>query len=234
MHRKSSDSSHSAAVSYYSGTESQQSVSDRSFYDNVFEQHHHHHHHHHIGCCPHVLPLPPHHNINSHSSSSNNNNNNNGNRHYTKARNYLMPPINNSLRNNHPHVNVNRSVSFQETCVGGESRTLVLPSHRPNIIIVRRRGDMHESASEIDSNRSSVSPSDSSPSKTNVECVEAPNEINLVDFNKRTTIDRPFYLKLLRRMQKISSFWRKRQVRKTRRGRLLLTFMSFVVLNNNK
>lgn len=207
IHRKSSDSSHSAAVSYYSGTESQQSVSDRSFYDNiavddVFEHHHHHHHHTHHS-----------HNIN------------NNNHHYTKARNYLMPPINNLplrlLKN--PHVNVNRSVSFQGTC--GPYLT-----PRQNII-VRRRHDENlfpDTPSDFGSTRSSISPSGSNPSRNNtcdcssiIPITNVQNDRSLMDesycykYHYDKKYDGPFYLKMLRRMQKIF----KRQSKKSERGR---------------
>lgn len=212
IHRKSSDSSHSAAVSYYSGTESQQSVSDRSFYDNiavddVFEHHHHTHHSHNI-----------------------NNNNNNSNHHYTKARNYLMPPINNLplrlLKN--PHINVNRSVSFQGTC--GQSRTYLTP--RQNII-VRRRNDENilftDTPSDFGSTRSSISPSGSNVCSRNNACdcssiipkTNVQNDRNLMDesycykYHYDKKYDGPFYLKMLRRMQKIF----KRQSKKSERGR---------------
>ncbi|KAG5673344.1 hypothetical protein PVAND_003403 [Polypedilum vanderplanki] len=197
LHRKSSDSSHSAAVSYYSGTESQQSVSERSFYDNVFEhnrQPNHHHHHHSNSSSSHVVSQ----------------NHPNSNRHFTKARNFLMPPRNNA--------NVNRSVSFQTT----------LLSPRSNVIL-RRRGlnDSFHTDTESASNRSSVSPSDSSPSKTNVDCsVPCKSDVqnhrlmdDNISNNRRATYSGPFYIKLLRRMQKISTFWRKRESNKANRAR---------------
>ncbi|XP_070490041.1 diacylglycerol kinase theta isoform X4 [Chironomus tepperi] len=205
IHRKSSDSSHSAAVSYYSGTESQQSVSDRSFYDNiavddVFEHHHHTHHSHNI--------------------------NNNSNHHYTKARNYLMPPINNLplrlLKN--PHINVNRSVSFQGTC-----GTYLTPRHN---IIIRRRHDeniFNDTPSDFGSTRSSISPSGSNPSPRNNTCdcssiipkTNVQIDRNLMDesycykYHYDKKYDGPFYLKMLRRMQKIF----KRQSKKSLRAR---------------
>lgn len=204
-HRKSSDSSHSAAVSYYSGTESQQSVSDRSIYDNIavddaFEHHHHHHSH--------------------------NINNNNSNHHYSKARNYLMPPINNLplrlLKN--PHINVNRSVSFQGTCVG-QSRTYLAP--RQNII-VRRRHDENlftDTPSDFGSTRSSISPSGSRNNACDCSSIipitNVQNDRNLMDetycykYHYDKKYAGPFYLKMLRRMQKVF----KRQSKKSLRGR---------------
>lgn len=200
LHRKSSDSSHSAAVSYYSGTESQQSVSDRSFYDNIaVDCYDHHTHHHHP-------------------------NNNSDHR-----RNYLMPPMKNSLKCNNPHVNVNRSVSFQETCVQPRTRTFLTP--RTTNIVIRRRNlnDVNSSSiqTDIDSNRSSVSPSfcGSAPSTTkiNVDCSNVTFKSDVQNYdNYDRRYNGPFYLKLLRRMQKFSSFWRKRQAKKDRRrGRFL-------------
>lgn len=177
-HRKSSDSSHSggAAASCYSGTESQQSVSEKSFYDNV-DRHH-----------------------------------------YAKAaRNYLMPPTNaaiNALRN----ANVNRSVSFQDATSGPPRRTIPIP--RTKNIVIRRRN-----AFEIESNRSSVSRAGSSASKSNVDssitCKSDVQSRSLImqDSCSVDSLDHgPFYVRVLRRMQKLSFFWRRK--RKKGRGRL--------------
>jgi hypothetical protein len=162
IHRKSSDSSHSAAISYYSGTESQQSVSDRSFYDNIavdaFD------------------------------------------RHYTKAKNYLMPPMI-PLRSAH----VNRSVSFQDAV--GQSRKFLTP--RGNVI--KRTTTNSSSIQDIDSNRSSASPND---------CISIKTDVQNCSYNKRIDENGPFYLRILRRMQKLSTFWRKRK--RAHRGRLIV------------
>jgi hypothetical protein len=198
LHRKSSDSSHSAAVSYFSGTESQQSVSDKSFYDNLPVETYDHRH---------------------------------DKRHATNARNFLMPPMKNSLRciannNNNsinPHVNVSRSVSFQDSS---------LP--RPKNIVIRRRNlnDMTNCSSihtDISASDRSSCLSMPSSSKMNIDCssvvVRSDDDANVTcysDSNHNDNDDDPFYRKLLRRMQKISTFWRlKRRPKKPRsRGRL--------------
>jgi hypothetical protein len=171
LHRKSSDSSgHSgAAVSYYSETES---VSDRSFYDNV------------------------------------------DHRHYTKARNvpahFLMPPTG-PLRN----ANVNRSVSFQDTY--GQPRTLLAPRAKKNIVIRRRDVD---DRCEIDSNRSSISRAGSSASKveSSITC-KSDVQSRLVPDNCSIDKDNqsgPFYVRVLKRMQKLSFFWRRKSARRGR------------------
>lgn len=174
-HRKSSDSSHSGvAASCYSGTESQQSVSEKSFYDNVDRQN------------------------------------------YAKvARNYLMPPTVTALRNS----NVNRSVSFQDATSGPPRRTILTP--RTKNIVIRRRN-----AFEIDSNRSSVSRAGSSASKSNVDssitCKSDVQSRSLImqDSCSIDSLDHgPFYVRVLRRMQKLSFFWRRK--RKKGRGRPL-------------
>lgn len=176
--RKSSDSSgHSgAAVSYYSETESQQSVSERSFYDNV------------------------------------------DHRHYAKARNFLMPPTG-PQRN----ANVNRSVSFQDA--GSQPRTLLAPRTKKNIVI--RRRDVDERC-EIDSTRSSVSRAGSSASKSNVDSsITCKSDVQSRLVPDNCSIDKesqggPFYVRVLRRMQKLSFFWRKNR-KKAGRGRLCST-----------
>lgn len=184
MHRKSSDSSHSgAAVSYYSGTESQQSVSERSFYDNVVDH-----------------------------------------RNFTKTRNvaahFLMPPATGGpIRN----ANVNRSVSFQDT-FGHQPRTLHTPLRAKNIVIKRRNID---EGCEIESNRSSISRAGSSASKSNVDssitCKSDVQSRSLVPDNCSIDIkdhSGPFYVRVLRRMQKLSFFWVRKKRKKSRsRGR---------------
>lgn len=176
-HRKSSDSSaHSgAAASYYSETESQQSVSDRSFYDNV------------------------------------------DHRHYTKARNFLMPPTG-PLRN----ANVNRSVSFQDTY--GQPRTLLTPRANKNIVIRRRDVD---DRCEIDSNRSSISRAGSSASKSNVDSsITCKSDVQSRLVPDNCSIDKdnqsgPFYVRVLRRMQKLSFFWRRKNSRSRGRSKCI-------------
>lgn len=180
LHRKSSDSSgHSgAAVSYYSETESQHSVSDRSFYDNVVDDH----------------------------------------RHFTKARNFLMPPTG-PLRS----ANVNRSVSFQDNY--GQPRKMLMPRANKNIVIRRRDVD---DRCEMDSNRSSVSRAGSSASKSNVDSsITCKSDVQSRLRADSCSIDKDnqngsFYVRALRRMQKLSFFWRKNRKKARSRGRLCL------------
>lgn len=178
LHRKSSDSSgHSAAaVSYYSETESQRSVSERSFYDNVDHRH-----------CKKTR---------------------------SDAAHFLMPPSG-PLRTN---ANVNRSVSFQDTY--GQPRTLVAPRANKNIVIRRRDVDVAS-----DSNRSSISRAGSSASKSNVDSsITCKSDVqSRLVLNNNCSFDKdnqsgPFYVRVLRRMQKLSFFWTKNR-KKDRRGR---------------
>lgn len=179
MHRKSSDSSHSgAAMSYYSGTESQQSVSERSFYDNV-----------------------DHRQKNARNLSAH----------------YLMPPM--PPRNN--NSNVNRSVSFQDHYVSGERKPRII---NKNIVIKRRMID------ERCSDCSSISRGGSSASKSNVDssiksCKSDVQSHSLVVPDNCSIDDKdnngPFYVRVLRRMQKLSFFWirKKRKKSNNNRGR---------------
>lgn len=189
-------------------------MSEKSYYDNIpidddFEHHHSH-------------------NINNKAS-------NNNNHRYTKARNYLMPPINNySLRNlKNPHINVNRSVSFQGTC-GEQSYSCLKP--RPNVLIRRRNNEnissryRFDTPSDIGSTRSSISPSGSKSSRIIPACdcnsitfkTDVQNDDDNCSYDSYDKkCEGPFYIKMLRRMQKISSFWRKGQSKKSQRGRFL-------------
>lgn len=137
-------------------------------------------------------------------------------RHYTKARNFLMPPTG-PLRN----ANVNRSVSFQDTY--GQPRTLLMPRAKKNIVIRRRDVD---DRCEIDSNRSSISRAGSSASKSIVDSsitCKSDVQSRLVPENY-CSIDKdnqsgPFYVRVLKRMQKLSFFWRKNRKNARSRGR---------------
>lgn len=157
-HRKLSECSHSPAVSYYSGTESQQSISDRSLYDNV-----------------------------------------DANLVKVESSRFLLPPGRSSL--------VNRSRSFQDT---GQCHRYLVP--RSNVVVRRK---LHESSSiedrfEIISNRTSISPFGSTLSEAHVDC-------SVIDtcYSSRNSLNcdkkrnGPFYVKILRRMQKLSVQWRK-------------------------
>lgn len=157
-HRKLSE--HSPEISYYSGTESQQSISDRSCYDNVDGE--------------------------------------------TRSRNILMPPVV-TFKN----ASVNRSKSFQET---GQCHAYLSP--RANISLIRRK--LQDSNSFH--NRSSVSPLGSTLSEPNVDC-SAIQTCKIVQ--PSCSCDKkgagPFYIKILRRVQKLSLQWRK--CKKVHRGR---------------
>lgn len=175
-HRKLSDCSHSAAVSYYSGTESQQSLSDRSFYDNVD-----------VDSEPRVKI------VESNSSK------------------FLLPPQ--LVSKISP---VNRSKSFQET---GHTQNHLSP--RFNVLLRRNR---RESSSiqerfEIISNRSSESPVGSTLSERKVACSHSDQNCKIVPPTcsccKKS--NDPFYVKIIRRMQKLSLQWRK--CKKVSRGR---------------
>ena len=178
LHRNSSESSEHSGAPYYSETESQQSVSDRSFYDNVHDH-----------------------------------------RPYVKARNYLMPPAN-PLRT----ANVNRSVSFQDT--SGPKQMLLKPRVTKNIVIRRRKSDIKY---DFDSNRSSVSRAESSASKSNVDSsITCKSDVQSRIMASNYSIDskecqsEPFYVRALRRMQKLSFFWQKKRKKVRNRGRLSL------------
>lgn len=164
-HRKLSASSQSQANSYYSGTESQQSISARSIYDNV------------------ECEL----------------------RDIVKPTKFLMPPIRRGpLRN----TAVNRSKSFQEP---GQCRKHLSPH-------IHLRRNLHETNSEdrivATSNRSS--PIGSALS----EAVIGGNEIADLNSNcDKKAPSGPFYVKIFRRMQKLSLQWRK--CKKVSRGRSL-------------
>lgn len=174
-HRKLSECSHSPAISYYSGTESQQSISDRSFYDNVDPE---------TESRDKVFGR--------------------------KSSKFLLPPmvaLKNSL--------VNRSKSFQET---RQCKKFLSP--RSNILI---RRNLHESNSIEDrfesiSNRSSVSPVGSTQSDTNIVCHSDVRNRKLFQSSDKKSSG-PFYIKILRRMQKLSHQWRK--CKKAPRGRPL-------------
>jgi hypothetical protein len=161
-HRKLSECSHSPA-SYYSGTESQQSISDRSLYDNVE-----------------VVQEKP-------------------------SSRFLSPttgPVRNSF--------VNRSRSFQDT---GQCQRYLSP--RTNVIVRRKPHDSSsiEDRFEIISNRTSVSPFGSTHSETHLDCSVIETCHSNVQSLSQLSCDKkkngPFYVKILRRMQKLSVQWRK-------------------------
>lgn len=168
-HRKLSDCSHSPAISYYSGTESQQSISERSFYDNV--------------------------DVESESRDK------------VHSTRFLMPPplaLKNSL--------VNRSKSFQEPT---QCRKYLSP--RSNITLRRNLTNSIDDRFELISNRSSVSPVGSTRSETNVDCSlirSCPADVQnrkLVQPSCSCNRKRngPFYVKILRRVRKLSLQWPK-------------------------
>lgn len=172
-HRKFSAASNSPSVSYYSGTESQQSVSARSLYDNVVE-------------------------VSSEAKDK-----------VFKTSRFLMPPkvsLKSSL--------VNRSKSFQET---GQCRKHLLP--RKHIFLTP---NLHQSSSiehkfETISNLSST-PVGSTVFETNVDCsVPQPNETMQSYCSCDNKSNDPFFLRVLRRLQKLSHQWRK--CKRVRRGR---------------
>lgn len=172
-HRKLSEQS--PEISYYSGTESQQSISDRSFYDNVDGE--------------------------------------------TRSRNILFPPMV-TFKNS----SVNRSKSFQET---GQCHAYLSPRAN-NISLIRRK--LQDSNSFH--NRSSVSPFGSTLSEPNVDCSAIQTTCKIVQPNcscdkKRTG---PFYIKLLRRVQKLSLQWRK--CKKVHRGRSFAKWNTYININN--
>lgn len=168
--RKFSAASNSPAVSCYSGTESQQSVSARSLYDNVEVAE---------------------------------------SKDELKTSRFLMPPKvpKSSL--------VNRSKSFQET---GQCRKHLLTR---KLIFLRR--NLHESSSiedrfQIISNRSSTPIISSTVSDTNIDCsVTQPNEIIQSNCSCDNKSNDPFFMRVLRRLQKLSHQWRK--CKRVRRGR---------------
>lgn len=172
-HRKLSDCSHSPAISYYSGTESQQSISDKSVYDNV--------------------------DMESHTNSK---------VIVSKSPKFLLPQmatLKNSL--------VNRSKSFQEP---GQYRKHLSP--RPNIPLRRNLPELSfEDRIETVSNRSSVSPAGSTQSEANddgsvIQAISTDVQ-SLKLIQPPCSCDKksngPFYIKILRRMQKLSLQWRK-------------------------
>lgn len=180
-HRKLSE--HSPEVSYYSGTESQQSISERSYYDNVDIE--------------------------------------------TQSRNILLPPVvtfKNSL--------VNRSRSFQEP---GQCHKFLSP--RANLLIRRK---LHDSNSfEAAFNRSSVSPGGSTLSESVVDCSDNRKchsgcQCNKIEHQTNCSCDKkrtdPFFIKIFRRMQKLSLQWRK--CKKVHRGRF--PFLAKKKYINNK
>jgi hypothetical protein len=167
-HRKLSECSHSPAISYYSGTESQQSISDRSFYDNV--------------------------DVESESRDK------------VQSSRFLMPPmvaLKNSL--------VNRSKSLQESA---QCRKYLSP--RSNITLRRNLTNSIDDRFELISNRSSVSPG-STRSETNaVDCslirscpvdVQARKLVQPSCSCDRKRSGGPFYVKILRRVRKLSLKW---------------------------
>lgn len=165
-HRKLSDS---PAISYYSGTESQQSISERSFYDNV--------------------------DVESESRDK------------VESSRFLMPPmfgLKSSL--------VNRSKSFQEPT---QCRKYLSP--RSNITLRRNLTNSIDDRFELISNRSSVSPIGSTRSETNVDCSlirSCPAEVQTRKLIQPScSCDRkrngPFYVKILRRVRKLSLQWPK-------------------------
>lgn len=167
---------HSPADSYYSGTESQQSISGRSLYDNV--------------------------DIEAESKPSG-----------KSTKDFLMPP-----KAADRNSAVFRSKSFQET---GQCRRHLNP-------FVPLRRNFHESSSledkiESASNHSS-SPYGSGLSESNIEYTLSPADVIVFP---NCTCDRksndPFYLKILRRIQKLSCQLRK--CKKSPRGRPLLIYI---------
>ena len=122
---------------------------------------------------------------------------------------FLVPPslaMRNSL--------VNRSKSFQEPA---QCRKYLTP--RSNITIRRNLTNSIEDRFELISNRSSVSPVGSTLSETNVDCSlirSCPADVQtrkLVHPNYSCDSDRkrngPFYVKILRRVRKLSFQWPK-------------------------
>lgn len=133
---------------------------------------------------------------------------------------FLLPPmivLKNSL--------VNRSKSFQEP---GECRKYLSP--RSNILI--RRNLQDSNSIEAISNHSSVSAVGSTLSEPNVDCSLIQTyrtdvqSRNLVEPNCSCDKKRngPFYVKILRRMQKLSLQWR--QCKKVPRGRSIAQWCS--------
>jgi CCR4-NOT transcriptional regulation complex NOT5 subunit len=166
-HRKLSECSHSPAISYYSGTESQQSISDKSIYDNV--------------------------EVESESRDK------------VQSPRFLMLPslaLRSSL--------VNRSKSLQEPA---KCRKYLSP--RSNITLRRNLTNSIDDRIELISNRSSVSPVGSTRSETNVDCRSCPVDVqNRKLVQPSCSCDRkprggPFYVKILRRVRKLSLQWPK-------------------------
>jgi len=184
-HRHLSESSFSPVNSFYSGTESQQSISDRSYYDNV--------------------------DADEHKSAAT-----------KKPANFLMPP---SLP-----VKVNRSKSFQETTssssAGPKRRlTLLAPCRSSTTTLLVRANKTGSSCRVVQddtaSNHSTISRgSISSLSEVNVDCsnvVQNPRSVtrhNCLCGKEHSS--RPFFVRILRQMQKISN--QMRRCKKAPRG----------------
>lgn len=150
--RKLSECSNSPAISFYSGTESQQSMSDRSIYDNV-------------------------------DSSK------------VQSARFLLPP---SL--------VNRSKSFQEPA---QCRKYLSP--RSNITIRRNHTNSIDDRFELISNRSSVSPVGSTRSDTLVDCSLIRPDVHTRKLVQASDRKRSPFVKILRRVRKLSFHWPKCQ-----------------------
>lgn len=182
-HRKLSMNSHSPAMSYYSGTESQQSISSKSLYDNVDNE------------------------LESKDKFVEN-----------KSPQYLLPPsglLRNSL--------VNRSKSFQEA---GPCRIRSNILLRQNLKESNRIDDRFESIS----NRSS-SPVGSTLSESTVNCVQTIPEVGTRVVRPNCSCHErsngPFFVKILRRLQKLSLQWRK--CKKVPRGRSFSNYITFTL-----
>jgi hypothetical protein len=140
--------------------------------------------------------------------------------------NYLMPPmlpLRSSL--------VNRSKSFQEA---GPCRKHLSP--RSNILLRRnlQQSNRIEDRFYIWSSRSPT-PVGSTLSESNVNCIETFPDVEnraLVvpkcSCDKRNSSNGPFYVKILRRLQKLSLQWRK--CKKVPRGRSLVANYGFLII----